>query len=254
MQHNPDLKEEYFALYRRLLRLHMDTGAVHAGGSISILPVMYMLFSGLFDDSRDMLVFSKGHTVFALYCVLAMRGYLTEEELMNCCKDGSRLGAHPPKNLVPFAPFATGSLGHGASLSAGVALGRKLQNIAGHVWCICGDGEFQEGSCWEAVIFSVRHKLDNMTIIIDCNNWQGFGSVYDTAGYGIDGLRERLSAFGEDVKTCDVHDWDALSECMSERPAVLLVSSVKGEGLGRYEDTLESHYIKITQEIAGCSL
>lgn len=96
---------------------------------------------------------------FALYCVLSMRGYLTEEELMNCCKDGSRLGAHPPKNLVPFAPFATGSLGHGASLSAGVALGRKLQ-----------------------------------------------------------------------------------------------VSSVKGEGLGRYEDTLESHYIKVTQEIAGCSL
>ena len=259
MLHNSDWeeiysREEYCNLYRRLIELHRDTGAVHAGGSISILPVMYLLFSGLFSEDNDMLVFSKGHTVFALYCVLAMRGFISEEDLMNCCKDGARLGAHPPKNLVPFAPFATGSLGHGASLSAGLALGLKLHDRAGRVYCICGDGEFQEGSCWEAVTFSVRHKLDNMTIIIDCNGWQGFGSVYDTAGYGVDGLASRLSAFGADVKTCNVHDWEALCSCISSNSSgklsAVLVSSVKGEGLGIYENTLASHYIKIDDSIA----
>lgn len=246
--------KEYSVLYKRLLKLHRDTGAVHAGGSISILPVIYLLFSGLFHDDKDILVFSKGHTVFALYCVLAMRGFISEEDLRSCCNDGAKLGAHPPKNLVPFAPFATGSLGHGASLSAGLALGKKFQHHDGHIYCICGDGEFQEGSCWEAVIFSVKHKLDNMTIIIDCNNWQGFGSVNDTAGYGLEGLAQRINAFGAEVRTCDVHDWEKLYSCMSsvseEKLSVVLVRSVKGEGLGIYENTLASHYIKINDVIA----
>lgn len=247
--------EEYSALYGRLLKLHKDTGAVHAGGSISVLPVMYLLFSGLFHDDRDMLVFSKGHTVFALYCVLTQRGYISEEELTHCCEDGSRLGAHPPKDLVPFAPFATGSLGHGASLSAGLALGKKLMRQDGRVFCICGDGEFQEGSCWEAVIFAVKHKLDNMTLIIDCNGWQGFGSVNDIVEYELAGLKARLSAFGADVRACDVHDWDNLYSCMNltneGKLSVVLVNSVKGEGLGIYENTLASHYIKISDEIVG---
>ena len=246
-------KQEYCALYMRLLQLHKDTAGIHAGGSISVLPVLYVLFSGLFDANKDMLVHSKGHTVFALYCVLAMRGFLNEAELDTCCADGARLGAHPPKNLVPFSPFATGSLGHGLSLSAGLALGKKLQHQDGRVFCVCGDGEFQEGSCWEAVTFSVRHALYNLTLIIDCNGWQGLGSVHEVAGYGLDGLRERLSAFGANVKVCDVQDFDALASCLSEHtsdtPSVVLVRSVKGEGLGEYQDTLASHYIKIDGEM-----
>ena len=251
--------EEYHTLYMRLLKLHKDTGGIHAGGSISVLPVLYVLFSGLFDSRKDFLVYSKGHTVFALYCVLALRGFLDEAELEHCCADGVKLGAHPPKGLVPFSPFATGSLGHGFSLSAGLALGKKLKHQDGRIFCVCGDGEFQEGSCWEALIFSVSKTLDNITLIIDCNGWQGFGAVNDVAGYGIEGLKERLSSFGAEVSLCDVHDFDELAACLGGHTegklSVVLVHSIKGEGLGDYQDTLDSHYIRIDDRMiqeAGC--
>ena len=246
-------REEYRELYIKLLTLHKDSGMVHTGGSISILPVLYVLFSGIFDANQDLLILSKGHTVSALYCVLALRGYKRDSDIKNCCQDGVKLGAHPPVDLVNFAPFGTGSLGHGLSLAAGCALAKNFMNESGRVFCICGDGEFQEGACWEALNFAVSHKLKNLSLIIDCNNWQGFGSVKKVIGYGIEGLESRIKAFGADVKKCDVHDFDLLFEnltCINpEVPCVLLVNSIKGEGMGIYQDTLESHYIKVDEKI-----
>ena len=250
--------EEYKMLYTRLLRFHKASGLVHAGGSISILPVVYVLFSGVFDVKHDILIFSKGHTASALFCVLALRGFISESELENCGRDGVRLGVHHPKKLVNFSPFGTGSLGHGASLAAGIALGKKLMHKPGRVFCICGDGEFQEGSCWEAIIFSSRHKLNNLKIIIDCNNWQGFDSVKHTAGYTSEGLADRLSAFNLNIALCDVHDFEAINSDLEafheQKTSVLLVNSIKGEGMGIYEDTLASHYVKINDEIYNSSV
>ena len=191
---------EYRSLYGRLLSLHKDARAPHIGGSISVLPVVYVLFSGVFDENKDKLVYSKGHTVTALYCMLGLRGFLSESELSEFYSDGTRLGGHPSKNLTPFCPFATGSLGHGPSLAAGLALGKKFKAEAGHIFCICGDGEWQEGACWEALTFCVHHKLNNITFVIDCNGWQGFGSVRDVAGYDMEDLERRLAAFGVDVR------------------------------------------------------
>ncbi len=246
-------REEYRELYIKLLTLHKESGMVHAGGSISILPVLYILFSGIFDANQDLLIFSKGHTVSALYCVLALRGYISDSDIKSCCQDGARLGGHPPVDLVEFAPFGTGSLGHGLSLAAGCALAKKLMNQSGRIFCICGDGEFQEGACWEALNFAVAHKLENLSLVIDCNNWQGFDSVKKVIGYELEGLESRLSAFGADVKKCDVHDFDLLFENLTrinnEVPYVLLVNSIKGEGMGIYQNTLESHYVRVDEKI-----
>lgn len=249
---------EYQKLYKKLLFLHKTSRVGHIGGSISALPVVYVLFSGVFNVNTDKLVFSKGHTVTALYCTLALRGLLPGSDLEQFYSDGGRLGGHPPKYLTQFCPFATGSLGHGSSLAAGLALGKKLKGEQGRIFCICGDGEWQEGACWEALIFCVRHHLDNITFVVDCNGWQGFGAVSDVAGYDEKGLERRLTAFGAHVEGCSAYDFERLASLLvsstTSVPSFLLTKSCKGKGLPNYEDTLASHYVQISDSLYDSAL
>ena len=144
--------------------------------------------------------------------------------------------------------FPTGSLGHGPSLSAGLALAAKKQKSGRNVYCLCSDGEWQEGSCWEALIFAVHHKLDNLTILIDQNKLQGFGTTDQVISCG--DLQPRLFAFGANVLTCDGHDHEAILcalESATNRPKIILLNTVKGRGT-LYENKMESHYLPLTLE------
>ena len=248
------MKATYQETYLKLLSLYKSTCSGHIGGGISVLPLLYALLSGIFDTKKDIMVFSKGHCVAALYCSLNSAGYISDSELSTFYEDGTKLGAHTPANLLNFIPFATGSLGHGFSLANGLALAKKLKKEPGHIYCFCGDGEWQEGSCWEALNFSVKRGLDNLTVIIDCNNWQGFGSVFDTTGVGCEGLASRISSFGVNVLTCNGQDLldinsNYLLESNCITPKFILAKTIKGKGLLEYEDTLDSHYIQLNSDL-----
>jgi transketolase len=208
---------------------------------------MVVLFHD-FIRERDRFVLSKGHSAGALYATLWSLGKFTDEDLDTFCKDNSRLPGHPSGSGVPGLMFPTGSLGHGPSLAAGLALAAKKQGSGRKVFCLCSDGEWQEGSCWEALIFAIHHKLDNLTILIDQNKLQGFGSTSEVISCG--DLEARLSSFGANVASCDGHCVDAISHALqagSTVTKIILLNTVKGLGT-LYENKMESHYLPLTQE------
>lgn len=236
----------------RLMELHYQAKAAHLGGSLSCIDTLVVLYSRIL-GSDDMFVLSKGHSTSALYVALWATGRIGDDALNSFCGDGTKYGGHTPANFMSDIPFGTGSLGHGLSLASGLALGKKMMKKGGRVFCLCSDGELQEGSTWEAVIFSAHHKLDNLFILVDGNGWQGFGSTAEVASLDLDGLGNRLRAFGLSVDCADGHDAFGLEEKMQtvkDRgiPHALLVKTCKGKGAPCFEGQFVSHYAKLTEE------
>lgn len=233
---------------RRLLRLHFDARHGHIGGDLSCIDALMVLHHCVIGQN-DRFILSKGHSAGALYVTLWSLGRLNEETLAGFCRDGSALGGHPSAGCAPGILFSTGSLGHGPSLACGLALAAKTRESGSRVWCLCSDGEWQEGSCWEALSFAVHHKLYNLTFLIDANGWQGFGRTGEVA-FSTDDLEKRLRCFGAAVTTVDGHDPEAMFSALShqeESPQVLLLHTLKGKGL-HFQDTLESHYLPLSEE------
>jgi transketolase len=231
----------------RLLEMHFQAKVGHVGGNLSCLDALVVLFHNILEEP-DRFVLSKGHSAGALYATLWSVGKLTDEDLETFCKDGSKLPGHPSGTGIPGLMFPTGSLGHGPSLSAGLALAAKKQKSGRRVFCLCSDGEWQEGSCWEALIFAVHHRLDNLTILIDQNKLQGFGSTGEVISCG--DLQPRLAAFGANVISCDGHNPEAILEALesgTKGPKMILLNTKKGRGT-LYENKMESHYLPLTLE------
>lgn len=203
---------------------------------------------------EDTFLLSKGHSAGALYTALWSRGILTDEEMSTFTQDGTRLGVHPPVQEISIAPFGTGSLGHGPSLAAGLSLGSRLNARPGRVFCLCSDGEWQEGSCWEALTFAVHQRLSNLRIVIDANGWQGFGSTLEVVSMGPQDLAARIKAFGAEVTHCDGHDPILMRDLLDakddseKRPRVILLETCKGRGVCSIENTLASHYLPLSKE------
>ena len=149
----------------RLLKMHYTAGVGHIGGNLSALDAMLFLHH-IVMSSNDAFVLSKGHAVGALYITLWTLGVLSDEELETFHGENSRLSGHPPVNAIPEIKIATGSLGHGFPISTGMSLARKLKGAPGKVFCLCSDGEWQEGSNWEALIFSRHNDLSNLVLLI----------------------------------------------------------------------------------------
>ena len=160
--------------------MHFESGVGHIGGNLSCIDILIVLFHKLI-SSKDKFILSKGHSAGALYVALWSIGILKDSDLNTFHQDDTLLAGHPLPNKIKNISFATGSLGHGLSLSAGIAMSKKIKATKGQVFCLTSDGEWQEGSTWEALIFSCHHNLDNLTIIVDHNNLQGFGSTNDIA-------------------------------------------------------------------------
>jgi|GEM_PF-4069831 len=153
----------------------------------------------------------------------------------------------PPARGAPEVPFATGSLGHGFGLASGLALGFRLQGHAGRVFCLTSDGEWNEGSSWEALIFATHHRLANLTVVIDANGLQGFGSTREVAD--IEPLADKFRAFGADVEEVDGHDPVALRHALSvtgDGLRVIVARTVKGHGVSFMENRMEWHYLPLT--------
>lgn len=235
----------------RLLELHHRAKVGHIGGNFSCIDCLVVLYHAIL-AKHDVFLLSKGHSAGALYVALWSSGILDEDTLKTFACDGTTLGVHPPINHTEI-PFGTGSLGHGPSLAVGMVLGRRLQSLPGRVFCLCSDGEWQEGSCWEALSFAVHQRLQGLHLIVDVNGWQGFGSTREVASLYIDNLAARIEAFGACVRRCVGHDPQAILESLRadvprSQPSVLLLETCKGKGLSFFEDTLASHYLPLTDE------
>ena len=232
---------------KRLLQMHFDSGVGHIGGNLSALDAMLVVFHEYL-GGEDKFVLSKGHAAGALYITLWSLGRLQDQDLKQFHKDDTLLAGHPPVNGIADIQFATGSLGHGLSLAAGTALAFKLTGKDTRVVCMTSDGEWQEGSTWEALIFACHHHLFNLTVMVDHNNLQGFGSTADVASMAP--LWDKLQGFDVDLKTIDGHDPDAIRAALeggSTRLQVIILRTVKGHGVGFIANRMEWHYLPLSE-------
>lgn len=227
--------------------------AGHPGGSLSAADVFtYLYFEEMNIDpkdqkapNRDRFVLSKGHTAPGLYSTLAHRGYFPVEDLKTLRKLGSYLQGHPCLQHVPGVDMSSGSLGQGISAAVGMALAAKLDNKDYRTYCLCGDGEIQEGQVWEAAMFAGHRKLDNLVVIVDNNGLQIDGKIEDVCSpYPID---KKFEAFNFHVINCDGHDFDSLRAAFKEAretkgmPTCIITKTVKGKGVSFMENQASWH-------------
>lgn len=194
---------------------------------------------------RDRFILSKGHNCTALYATLGLRGFFSVEELTTYGQDGSRFMAHV-SHKVPGVEFSTGSLGHGLPFGCGKALAAKRRGWKWRTVVMLSDGELDEGSNWEAILFAPQHKLDNLLAIVDYNKIQSLGSVEDVLD--LHPLADKFRAFRWSVREIDGHDHDQIRSALSEfpwepaKPSCLIAHTVKGKGVSFMENQLAWHY------------
>ncbi|MGA3318774.1 MAG: transketolase [Candidatus Korobacteraceae bacterium] len=232
----------------RLLQMHYESGVGHLGGNLSALDILLCLYHFVLRKD-DLFVLSKGHGAGALYVALWSIGALTDDDLRQFHKEGTRLSGHPPAFGIPEIVFATGSLGHGLGLACGLALGKKLKGEAGRVFCLTSDGEWNEGSCWESLIFLTHRGLDNLTMIVDCNGLQGFGTTREVAN--LEPLSEKFRAFGMDVLEVDGHAIQDIHAAVNQghsRPLAVVAKTIKGCGVSFMENQMEWHYLPLSAQ------
>ena len=226
----------------------------HPGGSLSIAEVLsFLYFREMRVDpanpawpNRDRLVLSKGHAAPALYATLAERGFFPVEELKTLRHMGSRLQGHPNMNTVPGVDMSTGSLGQGISAACGMALGAKVKGLDDvRVYAIVGDGEIEEGQCWEAFMFASHYKLDSLCVFLDLNHLQIDGRIENVMNSAPQD--KKLEAFGFNVLTIDGHDLDQIEASVEAfhaekgRPTFIILNTTKGKGVSYMEDNADWH-------------
>ncbi|MFH1386129.1 MAG: transketolase [bacterium] len=246
--------DKVHSVKKRFLKMYRDNNAGHIGCSLSCTEILVFLKLAWMEES-DSLILSKGHAAAVLYSVLAECGTISDEEINSFYKNGTYLGAHPPANKIKGIPFATGSLGHGLSLSAGRALASKIKRENRMFFCVTSDGELDEGSIWEAALFISHHKLNNIIWLIDRNNIQGFGRTEEVMA--LEPLQMKLESFGFYVASANGHSFDALSaakdQCLSDGkakslPKVIICNTIKGHCISYMENTIDWHYLPMNEE------
>jgi transketolase len=227
--------------------MHFESGAGHIGGNLSCLDLLLVIHHQVLSPS-DGFVLSKGHAAGAFYVTLWSGGKLNDQDLTSFHSDSTVLSGHPPASGIDEVLFATGSLGHGLSLSAGLALAKRLKAESGRVFCLTSDGEWNEGSTWEALIFARHHQLNNLTVLVDLNGLQGLGRTREVAN--LDPLAAKFRAFGVPVMEIDGHDAGAIRQALASAEvelAVIVARTRKGCGVSFMEDRMEWHYLPMTE-------
>lgn len=237
---------------RRVLQIIKHANAGHTGGSLSCVDILNVLYNRVLrvspetfaDPNRDRYIQSKGHSVEALYVVLADRGFFADAELETLCRYQSHFVGHPTRK-IPGIEFNTGALGHGLSIGVGCAIAGKLDKADYRVFVLMGDGELAEGSNWEAAMSAAHYQLDNLVAIIDHNTLQISGRTRDVCCN--EPLDDKFRAFGFEVRTIDGHSIPQLTDALSHRPETgrplcVIANTVKGKGVSFMEDVTKWHH------------
>jgi len=240
--------------YRRtVLELIKTSSAGHTGGSLSCIDILNVLYNAVMNvnpenflsPDRDRYIQSKGHSVEALYAVLADRGFFPSEDLQTLNRYGSHYIGHPTRDVNGIEQN-TGALGHGLSLAVGTALAAKLDGRSYRVFTLLGDGELAEGSSWEASMTAAHYKLDNLIVIVDRNRLQITGRTEDVNA--LEPLHAKFEAFGYTVCECDGNDIADLKRTFDRlpfapgKPNLILANTIKGKGISFMENTVKWHH------------
>lgn len=249
-----DLRDFSRRIRIHALRMTNRGGGSHIGAVFSMADIIAVLYAGVLrvDPSqprhpdRDRFILSKGHAGAGVYASLAERGFFSTERLEQHYADGSQLSGHVSHKGIPGVELSTGSLGHGLSIASGMAYGAKLDGKSHRVFCLMSDGECDEGSVWEAVLFAAHHALDRLVAVVDYNKIQSLAPVAETLG--LEPFAEKWRAFGWAVVEVDGHDHAALRSALDNVPAVgakptcVIAHTTKGKGVSFMENTVLWHY------------
>lgn len=248
----------YTAFAKRIrehvLRMTHRGKSSHIGSSLSIADLLTVLYNGVLriDASqpkwplRDRFILSKGHGCAVVYAALAEKGFFSLDWLDTYYLDGSHLPGHITQNGIPGVEASTGSLGHGLSIGCGMALAGKVDNMPYRIFVLLSDGECDEGSTWEAVLFAGNHHLDNLISIVDYNKIQACGRVKEISD--LEPLSAKLKAFKWTVKEIDGHNFEEIENTLSSvpfdpgKPSCIIAHTVKGKGVSFMENEVSWHY------------
>ncbi len=243
-----------------VIELLKHRGYGHLGGSMSIVELMAVLYGKVLHvdpanpqmEDRDMVVLSKGHSGPAWYSALAERGFFPKEWLMTLNDGGTKLPSHPDRSKTPGVDMTTGSLGQGTSSAAGIALGQRMKGQNRFTYMIVGDGELNEGQCWEAFQFVAARKLSNCIVIIDDNKRQLDGYTKDVL-YPFDYVK-KMEAFGFYTQKVKGDDIEAIAEAIEKAQAnkesanCIVLDSIKGQGVKYFEELKSNHSVKFNND------
>lgn len=224
----------------RLLEISQKVSALHLAGSFSCLEILDAIYFNAMRPN-DIFILSKGHAGIAQYVILEERGILTRDKLDNYASHNSELGVHPTRD-IPGIYMGTGSLGHGLNIAIGSAIIRKKSNAK--VYVVISDGELQEGSVWEGILNAPALLLDNLTVVIDFNDFQSLGKTSETHP-NLFPLREKFESFGWQVFETDGHSYTEMSKALSEissLPKIIIAKTTKGKGVSYMENEPIWHY------------
>lgn len=253
-------------LRRLVLEMAYAGSAIHIACAFSIVEIMAVLYRNHLRypnndpqaEDRDYLVLSKGHGVMAQYACLYEKGWLPKSDLENYFNDGSRLKGLSDAHVVG-CEVTSGSLGHGLSVGVGIALAAKLRKTDQQCYVIVGDGEMNEGSMWEALLFARHRALDNLIVIVDENGLQAMGKTSEVLSLG--SLQDKFTAFGFEAVSLDGHDEVALEYALTHLkrnkdgvPKAIIARTVKGKGVSFMEHGNLWHYTRLTEETFNLSM
>lgn len=236
---------------------HLGFG--HYGGSLSIIETLAVLYGEVMKvdpqnpkwEERDYFILSKGHGGPGLYATLALKGYFPEDILNTLNQNGTILPSHPDRNLTPGVDMTTGSLGQGISTAVGVALSHKLSHRDNYTYSIVGDGELNEGQCWEAIQFAAHHKLNRLFVFVDDNKKQLDGltkEIIDPLDFG-----EKFRAFGfytlkvDGSSLTEIYQAIEKGKSQTDLPVAIILDTVKGQGVPYLEEKADNHHIRPSQ-------
>lgn len=236
------------------LRMTSAGGSSHIGAALSCADILAVLYGGVLrvdaaqprHPQRDRFILSKGHAGAAVYAALAEAGFFPASKLATHYQDGSDLSGHVSHKGIPGVELSTGSLGHGLSVGVGMALSLRADASPARVFVLLSDGECDEGSNWEAILFAAHHRLDALVAIVDYNKIQSLAPVADTVG--LEPFAAKWRSFGWAVREVDGHDHPALAEALQALPAApgqptcLLAHTIKGKGVSFMEHSVLWHY------------
>jgi transketolase len=249
-----DTKELARRVRIHALKMSNRGGSSHIGAVLSVADILAVLYAKILNvdpeypnwPERDRFILSKGHAGSGVYAVLSETGFFSTEILKTHYQDGSNLSGHISHKSIPGVELSTGSLGHGLSVGVGMALAAKMDGRTHRIVVLLSDGECDEGSNWEAILFAAHHRLDNLVAIVDYNKIQSLAPVKETLD--LEPFADKWRSFGWAVREVDGHDHQQLQDVLTDlpaeqgRPTVIIAHTTKGKGVSFMENTVLWHY------------